>query len=156
MGLGKQHFIRNTCNFFLEILYNMMSLHFNWLIRRREKRLYCKHIIFRSVHHSYCHINLVKKTMYQWDIEKVGIYILYLPSDIHVQKYFEEPKKIFHLIFSFNSISKSRTTSNYIIRKLFSLWNTSQLVNCRINDKLACILVLQFYLKQFTTWNLQN
>ena len=71
--------------------------------------------------------------MYQWDIEKVGIYILYLPSDIHVQKYFEEPKKIFHLIFSFNSISKSRTTSNCIIRKLFSLWNTSQLVNCRIN-----------------------
>ena len=110
----------------------------------------------QEVHHSYCHINLVKKTMYQWDIEKVGIYILYLPSDIHVQKYFEEPKKIFHLIFSFNSISKSRTTSNYIIRKLFSLWNTSQLVNCRINDKLARILVLQFYLKQFTTWNLQN
>ena len=111
---------------------------------------------YMHVHHSYCHINLVKKTMYQWDIEKVGIYILYLPSDIHVQKYFEEPKKIFHLIFSFNSISKSRTTSNYIIRKLFSLWNTSQLVNCRINDKLASILVLQFYLKQFTTWNLQN
>ena len=76
---------------------------------------------YSYVHHSYCHINLVKKTMYQWDIEKVGIYILYLPSDIHVQKYFEEPKKIFHLIFSFNSISKSRTTSNYIIRKLFSL-----------------------------------
>ena len=57
--------------------------------------------------------------MYQWDIEKVGIYILYLPSEIHVQKYLEEPKKIFHLIFSFNSISKSRTTSNYIIRILF-------------------------------------
>ena len=50
------------------------------------------------VHHSYCHINLVKKTMYQWDIVKVGIYILYLPSDIHVQKYFEELKKTFHLI----------------------------------------------------------
>ena len=79
------------------------------------------HLVLYVVHHSYCHINLVKKTMYQWDIEKVGIYILYLPSDIHVQKYFEEPKKIFHLIFSFNSISKSRTTSNYIIRKLFSL-----------------------------------
>ena len=42
--------------------------------------------------------------MYQWDIEKIGIYILYLPSEIHVQKYLEEPKKIFHLIFSFNSI----------------------------------------------------
>ena len=30
------------------------------------------------------------KTMYQRDIEKVGIYILYLPSDIQVQKYLEE------------------------------------------------------------------
>ena len=49
--------------------------------------------VSREVHHSYCHINLVKKTMYQWDIVKVGIYILYLPSEIHVQKYLEEPKK---------------------------------------------------------------
>lgn len=74
---------------------------------------------YSYVHHSYCHINLVKKTVYQWDIVKVGIYILYLPSEIHVQKYLEEPKKIFHLIFSFNSISKSRTTSNCIIKILF-------------------------------------
>ena len=54
-----------------------------------------------SVHHSYCHINLVMKTMYQRDIEKVGIYILYLPSDIHVQKYLKEPiKKYFTSFFS--------------------------------------------------------
>ena len=35
------------------------------------------------VHHSYCHINLVKKTMYLRDMEKVRIYILYLPSGIY-------------------------------------------------------------------------
>ena len=31
---------------------------------------------YSYVHHSYCHINLVMKTMYQRDIEKVGIFFL--------------------------------------------------------------------------------
>ena len=40
------------------------------------------------------------KTMYQRDIEKVGIYILYLPSDIQVQKYLEELMKNISSSFS--------------------------------------------------------
>ena len=39
--------------------------------------------------------------MYQWDIEKVRIYILYLPSEIHVQKYLKGPKKNILPFFSF-------------------------------------------------------
>ena len=118
-------------------------------------------LLYIIVHHSYCHINLVKKTLYQRDIEKVGIYILYLPSDIQVQKYLEDLMKNILSSFLIYSISKSRTTLNYNIETFFldvehiycnlefilvnlfcqlelilllSFWNTSQLVNCRIDE----------------------
>ena len=70
------------------------------------------HMGYGLVHHSYCHINLVKKTLYQRDIEEVGIYILYLPSDIQVQKYLEDLMKNILSSFLIYSISKSRTTLN--------------------------------------------
>ena len=66
---------------------NSLLLRIQNYIQKKDEQNYS------YVHHSYCHINLVKKTMYQWDIEKVRIYNLYLPSEIHVQKYLKEPKK---------------------------------------------------------------
>ena len=74
-----------------------------------------KHII---VHHSYCHINLVKKTLYQRDMEKVRIYILYLPSEIHVQKYFKEPKKNISSSFSHFILSQNQELQQTTYMKL--------------------------------------
>ena len=86
--------------------------------------------------------------MYQRDIEKVGIYILYLPSDIQVQKYLEEQMKNISSSFLIYSISKSRTTSNYNIETFFldveHIYCNLEFILVNLFCQLGLILLLSF------------